>query len=143
MLAVCSAFAYAVEPSLSTFSATAALIGAATLALISDMAARSGSGSPASSSSCSRVSFWCSVIWSLLTLALVDGRVLRGVRVRDRPVGQHVRCHGGVDRDRDVRVHERHRGPLRQRLAGELVELLARQLPVALFRHVSSFAWVR
>src|SRR4051812_50021099 len=62
MLPVCCAFAYAIELSLRTFAATAALIGAARLALISDMAARSGSSSPASSLSSSRVSglYWSS-----------------------------------------------------------------------------------
>ena len=43
------------EPSESALSATAALTGAATLALMSDIAARSGSSSPASSLSSSRV----------------------------------------------------------------------------------------
>src|SRR3989337_2579987 len=56
MSAVCSALAIAAELSLGTLRATAALIGAATFALISDIAARSGSASPASLSSSSRVS---------------------------------------------------------------------------------------
>src|SRR5919197_2119074 len=56
MSAVCCAFAYAIELSERTFAAIAALIGAATFALISDIAARSGSSSPASASSSSRVS---------------------------------------------------------------------------------------
>jgi hypothetical protein len=51
-----TAFAYATELSLATLSAIAALIGAATFALISDIAARSGSSSPAIFSSSSRVS---------------------------------------------------------------------------------------
>jgi hypothetical protein len=48
--------AYAIELSERTFAATAALIGAATFALMSDIAARSGSSSPASVLSSSRVS---------------------------------------------------------------------------------------
>ena len=55
-LSLVVAMAAAVELSDSTLSASAALMGAATLALTSDMAARSGSGSPASLSSSSRVS---------------------------------------------------------------------------------------
>src|SRR5919197_4851278 len=53
--AYCCAFAIATAPSLSTFSATAALIGAAMFALTSDMAARSGSGSACWASSSSIV----------------------------------------------------------------------------------------
>src|SRR3954451_1197003 len=52
----CCAAATAAAPSDSTLAATAALIGIATLAFTSDMAARSGSSSPASSESSSRVS---------------------------------------------------------------------------------------
>src|SRR5688500_5384087 len=110
-------FAYATELSLATFSATAALIGAATLALISDIAARSGNSSPASLSSSSFVSFWYSCLSPIgrpSLVALVDGGGLRRVGVRDRSVREDVRGNGGVDRDRDVRVHERHRGPLRK-----------------------------
>src|SRR5919202_1833706 len=62
----CAASAAAVAPSDSTLAAMAALIGIATLAFTSDMAARSGSSSPASSESSSRVSglYWsgCFVI---------------------------------------------------------------------------------
>src|SRR5215212_510080 len=92
--AVCVAFAYATELSLATFSASAALIGAATFAFTSDIAARSGSGSPASRSSSSRVSgvYWSLLIvrspllgsrWSAGLDALVDRGLLRGVGVRD------------------------------------------------------------
>src|SRR5437764_879058 len=64
----CCAFAMAVEPSLSAFSATAALIGAAMFALTSDIAARSGNSSPASVLSSSFVSFlYCSPIGRLLS----------------------------------------------------------------------------
>src|SRR3954453_6859931 len=71
MVAVCSAFAIAAELSDSAFSATAALIGAATFAFNRDIAARSGSSSPASSFSCSRVSFW----YSLTSILLVGAGV--------------------------------------------------------------------
>src|SRR3954470_22261069 len=56
----CCAAATAAAPSDRTLAATAALIGIATLAFTSDMAARSGSSSPASSASSSRVSglYW-------------------------------------------------------------------------------------
>ena len=54
--AVCAAFAYASELSEATLRAAARLTGAATLALMSDMAARSGSSSPAISFRSSRVS---------------------------------------------------------------------------------------
>src|SRR5437016_11908943 len=120
MLAVCSAFAIAVELSLSAFRATAALIGAATFALISDIAARSGSSSPARAFSSSRLSWrysCCLPMLSLLEIALVDRRRLCGVRVGDCSVREDVRRHGGVHGDREVRIHERHRGPLRQLLA--------------------------
>src|SRR3954452_24062460 len=105
MFAVCSALATAAEPSLSAFSASAAFTGAATFALISDIAARSGSSSPARLFSSSRVSGWycciSSAIGSLLLVGLADVAGLRGVRIRDRVVRQDVRRHGGVDRDRD------------------------------------------
>src|SRR5512133_1707613 len=131
MLAVCSAFAIAVESSLSAFSATAAFTGAATLALMSDIAARSGSSSPARALSSSRDSWrYSSCFLPMLSslVALVDRGVLGRVGVGDRPVREDVRRNGGVDRDRDVRVDQRHRGPLRQLFAGELGELLAGQL---------------
>src|SRR5215212_1946461 len=131
MFAVCSAFAIAAELSLSAFSATAALTGAATLALISDIAARSGSSSPASALSSSCVSCLYSAFFLPMPsslVALVDRGGLGRIGVRDRAVGQHVRRHCGVDRNREVRVDQRHRGPFRQLLACELVELLTRQL---------------
>src|ERR671920_555350 len=134
--AYCWAFAYATELSLATFSARAALIGAATFAFTSDIAARSGSGSPASRSSSSRVR---RVYWSLLIVrspllggrrfpgldALGDRGLLRGVGVRDGAVRQHVGRQPHVHGDGQVRVHERHRCALGKRLAGEAVELLA------------------
>src|SRR5215213_4121601 len=152
MSPVCCASAYATELSLRTFSASAALIGAATFALISDMAARSGSASPASSSSSSRVSglysFRSSAITSLLFVSLarpygphgcrlslrrlIDRCRLRRVGIRHGAVGQHIGCNGGIDRDGDVGVDERHRCPFRQLLSDEVVELLASQLLVAL-----------
>src|SRR5919197_4915007 len=134
MFAVCSAFAIAAELSLRTFSATAALTGAATFALMSDIAARSGSSSPARALSSSRVScLYCSFLLPMrasLRVALVDRGRLRRVGVRDRVVREHVRRDGSVDRDREVRVDQRHRCPLRQLLARELVQLFAAQLPV-------------
>src|SRR5919198_496327 len=130
----CTAFAYATELSERTFAAIAALIGAATFALISDMAARSGSSSPARALSSSRVScLYCSCslpMCSSLRVALVDRCRLRRVGVRDCVVRKHVGRDGCVDRDREVRVDERHRGPLRQFLARELVQLFTGQLPV-------------
>src|SRR5436305_2021586 len=68
----CVAFAYAVEPSLSAFSATAALIGAATFAFTSDIAARSGSSSPASSFSSSRLNLRYSSAMRLLLCSVLD-----------------------------------------------------------------------
>src|SRR5207248_362096 len=140
MSPVCCAFAYATELSLSTFSATAALIGAATFALMSDIAARSGSSSPAIALSSSRVS--CLYSWALSPMRassfalrrLIDRHVLLRVRPGDRAVRKDVRRDRGVDRDRQVGVHERHGRALREFLAGDLAQLLARQLPV-LVRH--------
>src|SRR5436305_9819294 len=95
-----AALAYATELSERTFAATARLIGAATFALISDIAARSGSSSPAIAFSSSRVS--CLYSWSLPTAVppsvlcrLVDGGLLDRVRVCRRVVRQHV----GGERD--------------------------------------------
>src|SRR3954470_2076864 len=126
------AFAYAIELSDRTFAATAALTGAARFALISDMAARSGNSSPASSLSSSRVSFRYSSAIRASLVALVDRGLLHRVRVGGRAVREDVRGHGGVDGDRDVRVDERHRGPLRQLFSGELPELFGCHLPVLL-----------
>src|SRR5688572_12561305 len=139
MSACCWAMAIAWELSLSAFSASAAFTGAATFALMSDIAARSGSASPASLSSSSRVNrLYCSfssaisASFQIVTdrssvsradqlVALVDGRVLSSVRVCHRVVGQDVGGDRSVDRDRDVRVDQRHRGPLGQLLTGQLV----------------------
>src|SRR3954452_23382058 len=108
MFAVCSALANATELSDSTFAATAALTGAATLALMSDIAARSGSSSPASSESSSRVSgrYSCglfSAMSRVLPMVRCDGSVGLGdvrrlLRVgdRDRAVGDGVQRDGGV-----------------------------------------------
>src|SRR5919201_19639 len=134
MSPVCCAFAYAMELSDRTFSAIAAFTGAATFALISDIAARSGNSSPASLLSSSRVSCLYSSATCLLLGALVDRRGLRRVRVRDRAVRQDVRRDRGVDWNREVRVHERHRRALGQFLTGELLELLRCELPI-LLRH--------
>src|SRR5919201_994629 len=125
------------EVSERTFAAIAALIGMARFALTSDIAARSGIGSPATLSSSSRVSLWyCSVLATFcaslrLRVALGDVSVLDRARVGGRVVAQDVERERGVHRSSDVRVDERHRGPLRQRLTRELVELLACQ-PVVL-----------
>src|SRR4051794_12689444 len=138
MSAFWTALAYAIEPSDATFSASAALIGAATLALIRDIAARSGSSSPASSLSCSRVSFWncCSSdTGGTSEVRLVDRGHLCRIRVRDRAVRKDVGGNRRVDRDREVRVHQRHRRPLGQLLARELIELFAAQLPELLLTH--------
>src|SRR3954453_9479479 len=109
----CSAFAYATEPSERTFAATAAFTGAAMFALISDIAARSGSSSPARSRSSSLVSlrYWRS--WSVIpdSLVVLDdrGRLL-GVRVRDRVVGRDVERQRGIHGGGHVRVDQRHGG---------------------------------
>src|SRR3954468_5785878 len=117
MFAVCSALANATELSDSTFAATAALTGAARFALISDIAARSGSSSPASSVSSSRVSgrYSCGLFSAISvflpidpSVGLVDVRRLLRVGDRDRAVGDGVQRDGGVDRRGDVRVEERH-----------------------------------
>src|SRR3982751_4804514 len=100
-----TALAYATELSERTLAATAALIGAATFALISDIAARSGSSSPAIAFSSSRVS--CLYSWGWLPMRsssfalrrLVDRDLLLGVRPGDRTVRQDVGRDGGVDRD--------------------------------------------
>src|SRR5204862_98211 len=133
MSTFCCAFAYAIELSLATLSAAARFTGAATFALISDMAARSGSSSPAGGLRSSCVRWRCSpgFLPTLSSLvALVDGGRLRSVGVRDRAVREDVRRDGRVHGDRDVRVDQRHRSPLRQLLARELRELLAGQLLV-------------
>src|ERR671934_1745694 len=131
MSPTCWAFAYATELSLSTLSARAALIGAATFALIRDIAARSGSGSPAMASSSSRVR---RLYFSVTTApfsgelrGLADRGVLNGVRVGDRPIGQDVRRDRRIHRNGEIRVDERHRRALRQRLPCQLCELAAGQ----------------
>src|SRR2546423_1273133 len=63
---------------------------------------------------------------------LRDVDVLLRVRVRDRVVREDVGRDGRVHGRGEVRVDERHRRPLRQLLAGELVELLASEAPVLL-----------
>src|SRR4051794_20534164 len=116
--AVCWAPASAAEPSLRTFSASAALIGAATLALTSDIAARSGSVSTSSASSSAAVTAPFAVVVVVMVRdssrsagrarnsadALGDGGGLDGVRVRDRVVARDVQRQRGVDRRRDVGV---------------------------------------
>src|SRR5919199_1766356 len=119
MLPVCCAFAYAIELSESTFAAMAALIGAATFALINDMAARSGSSSPAIAFNSSVVSFRYSSAMIPPLVALRNRRVLDGVRVCDRPVAERVERDSRIDGRRDVGVHERHRRALRQLFARE------------------------
>src|SRR5919198_3917563 len=120
IVAVCVALAYATELSDSTFSASAALIGAATFALTSDIAARSGSASPVWASSSSIVSWVVFIIVcssSLRLDGLVDRRHLLCVGERCRASRQDIRRERQVDRQRQVRVHERHRRPLRKPLA--------------------------
>src|SRR5919198_1164105 len=113
MSPVCTALAYATELSERTFSATAALIGAAMFALISDIAARSGSSSPAIALSSSRVSCLysgCSPMWfppPWLLGRLVDRDVLRRAGDGGGVVGQDVRRERDVHRDRQVCVDER------------------------------------
>src|ERR671936_227395 len=134
MFASCVASAYAIDPSERTFAAIAALIGIARFAFTSDIAARSGSSSPAISLSSSGVSFrYSSDMRSSSSLGrLRDVSGLLSVRVRDRVVARDVQRGGEVDRRGYVRVDQRHRGPLRQLLARKGVELLARQCLVFL-----------
>src|SRR5947208_8268106 len=65
----CAASAYAIAPSERTFAATAAFTGKAMFALMSDIAARSGSSSPASSASSSRDKLLYS--WDFLPMSLL------------------------------------------------------------------------
>src|SRR5919197_237892 len=141
MSTFCSAFAYAIELSERTFAAIAALIGAATFALISDIAARSGSSTPASafSSSCVSVLYSSSAICVLLQVALVDRCLLRRIGGGGRAVRKHIRREREIDRYGDVRVDQGHRCTLRQLFTGERVELFARQLFVLLC-HLSSLS---
>src|SRR5439155_6876250 len=71
-------------------------------------------------------------------------RLLLCVRGRNGPVREHVRGDGGVHRNRHVRVDQRHRGPLRQVLAGNFLELVAceRLIPLSCLRHADSLARV-
>src|SRR6266516_436504 len=140
--AYCCAFAYATELSLSALSATAALIGAAMFAFTSDIAARSGRASAVwlSSSSSARPWVFSYVIVLLLSSVgrwssagrgrrrlhhqpLRDRGLLLRVRRRDRAVRENIGGHGCVDRQREVRVHERHRRPLGQCLDPLSLEL--------------------
>src|SRR4051794_27151871 len=90
----------AVAPSDSTLSAADRFTGMATLAFISDMAARSGSASPASSSSSARVTLRKSSAITALLDALDDRGVLGGTGVGSRVVREDVGRDGGVDRSR-------------------------------------------
>src|SRR5205807_2114789 len=106
--------------------------GIARFALISDIAARSGSSSPARAFSSSRDSFrYSSAILDLLVTLGDRGRLLR-VRVRDRVVAQHIERSCEVDGRRDVRVDQRHRGALGKLLARDRIQLFAGQLPILL-----------
>src|SRR5919107_3862064 len=130
MGAVWTAFAYAIELSLATLSASAALIGAATLAFTSDIAARSGSGSTfsASSSLVVRSVMVVMVVGSFGLDALDDRGVLGRAGGGDSAVRQHVGGQREVHGDREVRVHQRHRGAVGQRLDLQRVDLMNRQL---------------
>src|SRR5438270_2863484 len=127
---VCWALAYASDPSERTFAATAALIGAARLALISDICSRSGSCSTSWASSSCFESWPCFFIdINLLApasdrrrwyVALADRRVLLGVGIGHRAVAQHVERDRRVDRRGYVGVDQRHLLPV-----GELLALLS------------------
>src|SRR5688572_19344010 len=119
------------ESSDRMLAAMAALMGAATFALMSDIASRSGNSAACWASSSSLVSsgwgtgFGSSAIWGppicvkgggrysrrpwLVSGTLVDRRVLHGVRVGSRAVGEHVSGHRGIDGHGDVRIDQRHR----------------------------------
>src|SRR5437016_4511736 len=99
---------------------------------MSDIAARSGSSSPAISFSSSRVSFRYSSAIEASLVGLDDRGVLSRLGVGGRVVAQDVQREGRVDRRRDVRVDQGHRSPLGQLLARERVQLLASQLLVFL-----------
>src|SRR5579872_6528954 len=112
MFPLWAAFAYAIALSESTFAATAALIGIAMFALTSDIAARSGSSSPASVLSSSFVSFrYSSPIGRLLSSSL-HVRRQDGERVPGHPQDAHLRAVG-------------------QRLAFQPLQLLVGELRVA------------
>src|SRR5437588_561520 len=137
MLTFCSASAYATELSDRTLAAIAAFTGAARFALMSDIAARSGSGSPARASSSSRVrrlySTSLRTVRHLPLRALVDRHRLGRIGVSSRVVGEDVGRDRGVHRCGDVRIDQRHRGPLGERLPGDRLELLAAQAAVFLW----------
>src|SRR5438876_1214765 len=121
MSPVCCAFAYAMELSERTFAATAALIGAATLALMSDIAARSGSSSPASAFSSSGL--------SLRYSSLTRTSSSFAVRRLDRWVERDRRLRGDRrDRRRDQAHHLAIRQPFRL-LAFELLRCQVLALP--------------
>src|SRR3954447_10258893 len=90
---VWAAFAYATAPSERTFAAMPALIGIARLAFTSDIAARSGSSSPASSCSSSRVNARYSSPMEAPFVASVDlGRHDRQRRLDGHPKDAHLRA---------------------------------------------------
>src|SRR4051794_8000888 len=120
MFIVCSAFAYATELSDATLSARAALMGAAMLALMRDIAARSGSASPASASSSSRVIGRNSAM-SLSFRRLVWRRAVRAGALLD------VRRHDSVDLSPDAQAF----GVVGNCFADRLDELHEFRLPCA------------
>src|SRR5438874_1081470 len=72
-------------------------------------------------------SLLCSVSITLGSGDLVDRARLHRASDGGGVVGQHVGGHGGVDRDGDVGVDQRHGRSLRQGLPRQLVQFLACQ----------------
>src|SRR5215204_4232926 len=127
MSAVWSATAVAVALSDSTLAATAALTGAARLALTSDISSRSGRASPVCASNSSGVSpFFLSVIGSAPPFldSLGDVDVLGSECRRRRVIARSIQCDCRVDRGSDVGVDQRHLLAVGQGLACLRLQLL-------------------
>src|SRR3954451_13704831 len=115
-------------------------MGAATFALISDIASRSGSSAASWSSSSCGVRPWSfSVIGvlpasrggggrrALLPVVLGDRRGLLRVRVCDRVVGERIECNSRIHGRGDIGVDQRHRLAVRKLRHVLVCELFGRQ----------------
>src|SRR5947209_5847703 len=111
------------------------------LALIRDMASRSGSSSTVSSSSSAGVRPFASSVITVPPLgsdALGDGCALGGVPVGDGAVGKDVGRYGSVDGCRQVQVDQRHGVAVGQLFARLVGQLLVGELRGRLVVHRSS-----